>query len=605
MRGGKVSVCFEVSFEAGNKVGGIYTVLRSKSRFMKGLYGERYFSIGFYNKKSALSDFVEKKPPEGFLEVFESLKPLGINCYFGSWVTASGVNLILVESSQYREMKIDVNGGSVRNIDDIKKFLWENFAVDSLREGFEFDEPVAWSFAVGKLIEKLLPLFKNEKVVAHFHEWLSGPGLLYLKSKNAPCRLVFTTHATRLGRALSNSGVDLNPSVLLELKSKAQELASSLFVRGPHDLEVACANNSVFTTVSEVVAIEASCLIGKTPDLILPNALDFSEYPTMEKLVAKRRKQRALMKEFLKAYFASYYDIDTRDCVIFYTLGRYEFRNKGIDLFIKALGRLNERLRNSPGANPVFTFIFVPKGNDGVKEEVMENVLAFDRIRALIDEEMGEVRTSLIMNALSGGDLKSANILGEDFIHELSVAGRSFVNSRAGRNAPLCAVDLDEGNDEIIQALRGAGLNNSKDDFVKVIFYPNYLSRADPLLGMDVQDAVMGSTLGVFPSRYEPWGLTVIEAGALMNMAVTTTYSGVGRFVLSNTDQSKRPGIRVLDIESDIVSGLTDIMNEVVFMDKDELLMKMSDARQIAELSDWVIQIKNYEKAHNFEEKSK
>ena len=204
----KADVCFEVSFESGNKVGGIYTVLVSKSKQMKKYYGKNYYTIGFFNPQTYFKEFEELEIPKDFRKVFKSLEKEGIICHWGRWITAEDVNLILIDSRRFLEKIVK----GTRNIDLIKKWLWENFKVDSLRMGHDYDEPVAWSVAAGMLIEKLvneIKEFKNKKIVAHFHEWLSGAGLLYLLKQKIPIALVFTTHATRIGRAKSGSGEDL------------------------------------------------------------------------------------------------------------------------------------------------------------------------------------------------------------------------------------------------------------------------------------------------------------------------------------------------------------------------------------------------------------
>lgn len=45
-------------------------------------------------------------------------------------------------------------------------------------------------------------------VVTHFHEWLAGAGLIYLRTRKVDCTTIFTTHATLLGRYLCAGSSD-------------------------------------------------------------------------------------------------------------------------------------------------------------------------------------------------------------------------------------------------------------------------------------------------------------------------------------------------------------------------------------------------------------
>jgi len=117
-----------------------------------------------------------------------------------------------------------------------------------------------------------------------------------------------------------------------------------------------------------------------------------------------------------------------------------------------------------------------------------------------------------------------------------------------------------------------------------------------------VNDAVMSCTMGIFPSRYEPWGLTIMEAGALLALGVTTNSSGAGSFIQKIFKEVKK-GLIVLNVkqknDDQISNDLSEIMKSIVLMDKDSLLELSINARNIAEQLDWRIQINNYVKAYN------
>src|SRR3989338_1917453 len=190
---------FEASWEVCNKVGGIYTVVKSKARSLVNYYGRNYYLIGPYFVKKATGEFVEGIPPEEIKQVFEKLRREGIECHFGEWLIDGKPNVILIDFINFTHKK-----------NEIKTKLWDNFKIDSLNtQYFDYDEPVIWATAVGMLIDEVAGVYKDKKIVAQFHEWLAGAGLLHLKKNNSSVATIFTTHATTLGRTLASADVEL------------------------------------------------------------------------------------------------------------------------------------------------------------------------------------------------------------------------------------------------------------------------------------------------------------------------------------------------------------------------------------------------------------
>ena len=505
MKEKKADVCIEVSFECGNKVGGIYTVLVSKARKMKEIYKDNYITIGFFNPEKYFTDFEEEETPEDIKKIFNKLKPHGIVCHWGKWISAEKVRLILVDSREFMKNKIN----------EIKGELWENFGVDSLRTGHDYEEPVAWARAVGMLIEELVKLkqFSKKKIVVHCHEWLSGPALLYLYRKKVPVALVFTTHATRIGRAKSLAGEDLFKEVVEGLNADKRfndEDAKKYFLEAQHMIEKNCAKLAdVFTTVSEIVAEEAKYILDKKPDIITINGLDLKHIPSSRSLTIAHEKNRRRINDFIEAYFSPYYPIETKNNIVFFISGRYEFRNKGIDLFIEALGKLNERLKKKKCEKSVVAFILIPSQIKGPRKEVLESILRFKEIKEMVEEELNQLSIDLIDMVLDGKEVSTKNLFSDKFLHRVTVLSHFFSRFR-NKDPPICAYELnyDEKDDMIIQHLIKNNLTNKKSDVVKVVFYPSYVSPIDGLLNMDYYDFVNGASMGVFPSRYEPWGYT-------------------------------------------------------------------------------------------------
>lgn len=609
------SVCFEVSFECGNKVGGIYTVLTSKSREMKKRYGKNYYTIGFFNPQTYFRDFVEEKPPPHVRRTFRKLEEVGIKCLWGKWILAHDVRLILIDPREFMRRKTREKFGDEEVVDEninlIKRRLWEDYRIDSLRASFDYDEPVAWSTAAGMLIEKFIKtdILKRKRIIAHFHEWLSGAGLLYLLRKRLPVGLVFTIHATRIGRAKSYAGENLMKEVSEGLKKGKcfdDKEAYKYNLEAQHMLEKVCANRAdVFTTVSKIVSDEAEYILGKKPDIITPNSLDFEEFFTTETLTILHNKYRRVINEFLEAYFSPYYPVSMKDNVVFFISGRYEFLNKGVDLFIEALSVLNERLKQRKFKRNVFAFILIPSNVKGPKKEVLESFFQYQKIKSMVSEQFFEMKDEIINQILDGEKINFRRAVSRTFLAK-AIAWSYFFSRFRGKNAPICAFELnyDEEKDEIIKHLKKNKLLNKVDDKVRVIFYPTYLSPTDGLLGMEYQDFVIGTSMGVFPSRYEPWGYTPFETAALRVLSLTTDVAGFGSFIQEYSKKiGKKPFIKILRVKDrrkdEIVKDLADILEECVFLEREERMKAKIETRFLVEKLDWKYQIKNYLQAYS------
>lgn len=583
----KADILFEVSWEVCNKVGGIYTVVKSKAAKMVEVYGDNYFLIGPYLSPKALGQFQDEMPSEYYKHTFEELKKIGIVCHFGRWIVEGSPFVILVDFANYKH-----------RINDIKRELWEWYKIDSLRDSTYYDEPIVWAYTVGMIIEKLSANYVGKKIAAHFHEWLSGAGLLYLSKKNVKIATVFTTHATVLGRTLANSNIDLYN---IWDKINPDQEAYKYGIEAKHLVEKnSAAVANVFTTVSEITGMEASYLLKKKPDALLPNGLDISKFPTFEEIVIKHRFQRDRLRELMLYYFFPYYTFDPKQTLIYFIAGRYEFHDKGIDIYIKALGRLNEKMKQAKSKKTIIAFIWVPANIKNIKPELLDNKTVYQDIKDAMEETMGNVEKNIIYSLVSDKKITKESLFDDEFLKEMRIRIAKFVKS--GR-PPLSTHDLHEENDIILKSIISANLRNNELDSVKIIYYPTYLSGADGLLNLNYYEAMQGSHLGVFPSYYEPWGYTPLEAGALGVSSITTDLAGFGRYFYSECMQSDSPGIYVLKrlnkSDDDIVNQLVDVMFKFANLSKEDRIANNLQARKIASMADWKSFVNNYIEVHN------
>ena len=591
----KANYLFEVSWEVCNKVGGIYTVIKSKADNIVEYYKDKYCLIGPYFADKSSGIFEEGMPPENLKPLFGRLSGEGIIVRTGRWLIEGKPIVFLID---FENIKYKVN--------DIKRELWESFKVDSLRAGGDYNEPIVFSYAAYKLIKGVSEIF-NDGVVVQFHEWLTGVALLFLKRDNIKIGTVFTTHATVLGRSLASNNIDLYSrdkagKCALE-KMDLNKASYGYHVESKHQVEKASAqNSSIFTTVSEVTGLEASYILERKPDIILPNGLYMENFPTFEEASIKHRINKWQIQKFLMCYFFPYYTFNIEETMIFFLAGRYEFRDKGIDIFIKALDQLNVRLKKEKSSKTIVAFIWVPTSIRGIKPELLVNKTNYDDLMDAFEEEKEEANKKAFINLFSKIKINEKSIFTDEFLEE---SKKILMRFSSKGSPPLSTHDLMDPNDIIMRSLLECGLDNQEDDNVKVIFYPIYLTGADRLLNLDYYQSMNGAHLGVFPSYYEPWGYTPLEAGALGVSSVTTDLAGFGRYVhgKAGSDAGNHPGIFVLKREgrgdSEIIKDLCGFMYYFVNLSKHDRVKNKLEAKRLAGLADWEILVENYIIAHN------
>ncbi len=565
----------EVSFEAGNKVGGIWTVLTSKSAYVKNAFGDNYLTIGFYNPSQAAVEFMESPPPQYIRDAITDFKLDGVKLYFGKWVSANDANIILIDAKEFEQM----------HVNEIKGEFWKLFGIDSLNSPEDYNEPLAWSYAAGAFLEALSKHL-NMKLVVQAHEWLSGGAVLYLKSKNVPVPSNFTIHATVLGRAYSYSGGDVFTLIKGNLGLDST-MPYKYGVAAKHLTEKACATNAtVFTVVSDVVKREAEVILGKKADFVVPNGIDLMNMPDQDELERMRFGAMTKFNSFLNSYFLPYYDFDGKDAPVFFTGGRYEFYDKGFDLFIDALGKLDKMLADD---NYVVALIAVPTGTIGVKNEVVANYLTYLSIKSSLDDDLKNFD-----ELVSSDPNILASNLDKAYSKILNDARRLVSQLRRPKptNPPDCPLMLSypEDSDLIISKLKQNGLENSINNRVKVVFYPKFLTVGDELLNITYNEALALSTAGFFLSKYEPFGYTPLEAAAYMSVSFTTDHSGFSEYCV-NFMKTELKGVFVEKLtgqkREDVVAKISEDMLRLAVTSKEDITRYKIAARKLAENFGW------------------
>lgn len=579
---------FEVAWEVCNQIGGIYTVLRTKAQSMRYRWGKNYFVIGPYNPKTVGIEFDEKLPEEPLRTVLARLKERGYPVYFGRWLVGDNPSALLIDYKAH-----------MWSIGTDRYYLSVDNGIGLEDENGDVNEVVEFGFCLTEFFKELCAVCPTRQIVAHFHEWMAGVALPRINFHKLPIATVFTTHATVLGRYIAAN----NPNFYRDLDSLNPEWAARHYrIRARYVIErVAAQTADVFTTISEITAREAKQVLGREPDVILPNGLNIDRFSAIHEFQNYHRIYKERIHEFVMGHFFPSYRFDLERTRYIFTSGRYEYTNKGFDIFIEALHRLSWRLRDLPNPPTVVAFIITKAPFRGMNLDVLQRHLMFEELRKVcLDIESGMGRKLLnfvAQDRMPGLD----DLLSRDVQHDLK---RAMYAIKSDRFPPIVTHDLvDDQNDAILQHLRYRQLFNADWDPVKIIFHPDFLTANSPLFGLDYDQFVRGCHLGVFPSYYEPWGYTPPECLALGIPAVTTDLSGFGLFARANIPDGGNGAIKILQraqaSNDQATQELADYLFDFVQLSRRERIELRNRAEKLSDLFDWGLLSFYYHEAHN------
>jgi glycosyltransferase involved in cell wall biosynthesis len=383
------SLLFEIAWEVCWQLGGIYTVLRTKAKAMLDRWGDRYCLIGPYNPATAALEF-EEQPTEGFIrQTLDRLREQGITCHYGRWLVQGRPRVILLD---YR--------ARYASLDSDKYLLWKDHGIPTVASDGEVNDVVAFGFTVAEFFRELSNVVTDRPILAHFHEWMGGVAVPRIAHLKMPISTVFTTHATLLGRYLASD----NPCFyehLPFLNPDAEAAKYNIYPR--HAIEKAAAHAStVFTTVSEVTSVEAQKLLGRIPDAILPNGLNIQRFQALHEFQNLHREYKERIHEFVMGHFFPSYTFDLDNTLYVFTSGRYEYRNKGMDLFIESMWRLNQRLKTLADRPTVIAFIITRAATRHINVDVLQNQMMFEDLKATCRDVESDMGRRLFMAAATG-----------------------------------------------------------------------------------------------------------------------------------------------------------------------------------------------------------
>ena len=557
----KPDYIFESSWEVCNKVGGIYTVLSTRAKTLQDEMKDHIIFIGPDCWKDSNSPYF-KEDPALFAQWQWEAKEQGLRVKVGRWTIPGEPIAILVDFTPYFEQKNEIYG-----------WLWENYGVDSLHAYGDYDEASMFSYAAAKVVESfynsqlvpnvVLQSFSPLKVIYHANEWMCGLGALYINHNLPQIGTIFTTHATSIGRSIAGNQKPLYDYLFAY---NGDQMAGELNMQSKHSIEKQTAMHvDCFTTVSDITARECVELLDKPVDVVLPNGFDNSFVPSSQKFIRKRKAARRKMLDVANALLGEKLGDDT---LLISTSGRYEFRNKGIDVFVEAMNRL---LRDKDLKKKVVAFIEVPGWVGEPRKDLQE------RLEKMKNEDT-EKKGSSLDASMPQSPLEVPQIT--HWLHNMS-------------------------HDNVLSMMKYYDMHNRKDENVKVIFLPCYLDGKDGIVDLAYYDVVLGNDLCIYPSYYEPWGYTPLEAIAFKVPCITTDLAGFGLW--ANTVFGHygeiTDGVKVIHRTDYNYSEVADIIKDTVAefsaMDQKQIDACRKAAGELSKKALWSKFIKYYYKAYD------
>lgn len=588
----KKNVLFEIAWEVCNQVGGIYTVIRTKVPAMVEKWDDNYYLLGPYFEKKASAEFEEITDLDdtNVGKTVRRLREMGYTVHYGFWLVTGKPRVVLFDLESINH-----------ELDTIKYNLWEKNRISTINT-----EPlVNQTLCFGEMVRIYLKEYaeenaRREDISAQFHEWMASSGLPDLKRENVKVATTFTTHATMLGRYLAQN-VDGFYSKLpffdWEQEAKNYNIVTQASIE-----RFAALSAHVLTTVSDVTARECEVFLGRMPDLVTPNGLNVVRFQAVHEFQNLHLKYKERIHEFVLGHFFPSYSFDLDKTLYFFTSGRYEFSNKGYDLTLEALARLNYKMVQANMDMTVVMFIVTKQPYYSVNPDVLQSRAVLNELQetcTAIEKEVGE---KLFLAAASGVDHKMPDL--NNFVDEYwrLRLRRTIQTWKTDKLPAFVTHDLKE-EDGITDFCRKANLVNNERDRVKIVYHPDFISSTNPLFGLDYGQFVRGCHLGVFPSYYEPWGYTPLECVVRGVPTVTSDLSGFGDYIMQIMRDYENRGIYVINRKSQTYAQAADQMADILFkfvkMQRRDRIMQRNRVENISDVFDWMNLRSYYDTAHD------
>lgn len=531
---------FETSWEVCNKVGGIYTVLSTRANSLQKLYKDRIFFVGPDVWKNKTNPWFKPDPTlfRPWIDFARTNQHLEIRA--GRWDVPGEPIVFLIKFDKFFQKK-----------DDIYSQMWLDFGVESMQAYGDYHESSMFAYATGLLMESFYRYHHLEAndVVAHFNEWQLGAGALYIRKNVPKIATIFTTHATSIGRSIAGNNLPLYN----HLKGyNGDQMARELNMVSKHSMEKKAAQNvDCLTTVSDITAQECAQFLQRQPEVVTPNGFEKDFIPVGEAHKIARKNARKVLRNVAEKVLEHTVH---PDALLVCISGRYEYKNKGIDVFIEAMNILRKTPQLS---KDVVAFIMVPGWIDGPRRDIQK------KLNSVPDSEL-----------VSTGCPFTTHVL------------------------------HDPENDSVIRQLKASGFCNDENNRVKIIFVPSYLNGNDGVFNVDYYDLLIGMDISVFPSYYEPWGYTPHESVAFSIPTITTSLSGFGVWAKKEGDKKGiDDGVEVISRDDDnfqeVAQEIASIIFDFTLKSVEQINFLRECASALSDKADWEHFIEYYQEAYS------
>ncbi|MEZ4900702.1 MAG: glycogen synthase [Spirosomataceae bacterium] len=583
---------FEIAWEVCNQVGGIYTVIRSKVPAMVDQWGDEYVCLGPYFPQRALTEFepITADDGSGIYQTVQKMREEGYVVEYGFWLITGKPRVVLFDHRS-------VAG----QMDRIKYNLWEQHQISTVN----IEDLVNQTIGFGEMVRVFLTYFaqdyaKKYEITAHFHEWMASSGLPNLRKDDVRVATVFTTHATMLGRYIASNERDFYQKLpLFDWKHEARHYG----IEAQATIErLAYLGAHVSTTVSDVTAKECEVFLGKYPDLVLPNGLNIQRFAAVHEFQNLHMKYKENIHDFIMGHFFQSYSFNLDKTLYFFTSGRYEYVNKGYDITLEALARLNWKMVQAKMDTTVVMFIVTKQPYHSINPDVLQSRAVLGEIQDTCEAIEKQIGDKLYMASASSTDHHLPDL--NQFVDEYwrLRLRRTIQTWKTKRLPPYVTHDLKQP-DSITDYCERSGLKNHEQDRVKIVYHPDFIASTNPLFGLDYGQFVRGCHLGIFPSYYEPWGYTPLECVVRGIPTVTSDLSGFGDFIMQIMRDFESRGIYVINRKTQnfdqAADQLADILFKFVRMSLRERIQQRNKVENIAEVFDWNNLRSYYDTAHD------
>ncbi|MET4076820.1 glycosyltransferase [Hymenobacter sp. UYCo722] len=580
------SLLVEVAWEVCNQVGGIYTVIRSKVPATMPAWGDRYCLLGPYfphmaqGEFESFDDLTVHTASDPFGAAVRTMRAQGYDVCYGTWLVTGRPRVVLINPFQTYDQ-----------LGQLKTDLWARHGIPAPDHDDLLHQVIAFGHLTTIFFQHLaVQLQAEQRLLGHFHEWMTGVAIPELRRLQVPVHLLFTTHATLLGRYLAmNDAAFYDHLMWVSWEAEAKKFNIEPAVR----MERAAAHGShVFTTVSELTVRECIYLLDRIPDAVLPNGLNIERFVALHEFQNLHQQYKAKIHEFVMAHFFQSYAFDLDKTLYFFTSGRYEYHNKGFDLTLEALARLNYRLQQSGIETQVVMFFITKRPFTSINPQVLERRAMLNEVQETcraIERQVGE-RLFYAAAASQDHKLPELSTMVDDY-WRLRYR-RQLQSWKTNALPPVITHNLvNDADDDILNYLRRSELLNHQHDRVKMVYHPDFVSPASPLLGMEYGQFVRGCHMGIFPSYYEPWGYTPLECVARGVPAITSDLSGFGDYALQNVPDPESKGIFVVHRQEksfdESAEELCDMLWQFVQLSRKERITQRNAVESSAEIFDW------------------